>query len=61
MPDSTARDLITYTWDDYRTWNDSERQELIDGVPHAMLPALRHEQIEVVKESPAMPYTRGSK
>ena len=28
-----------YTYADYRTWDDGERWELIDGVPYAMAPA----------------------
>jgi len=28
-----------YTYTDYRTWDDDERWELIDGVPYAMPPA----------------------
>ena len=27
-----------YTYDDYCTWDDSERWELIDGIPYAMAP-----------------------
>jgi len=28
-----------FTWQDYQTWPDSERWEIIDGVAHAMSPA----------------------
>jgi|APSaa5957512622_1039677.scaffolds.fasta_scaffold10660_1 hypothetical protein len=29
-----------FTWDDYRSWSDEERWELIGGVAHNMTPAL---------------------
>ncbi len=47
MPDSTTRDLDTYTWDDYRAMDDDRRLELINGVPHAVSPAPtpRHQQV----------------
>ncbi len=38
-----------WTWDDYRTWNDDQRRELIDGEPYCMSPApsSRHQVIAV--------------
>lgn len=35
----------TYTWDDYRTWPDEERWEIIDGEPIMMSPSptVRHQ------------------
>lgn len=33
------RENSRYTYADYCTWDDSERWELINGVPHAMAPA----------------------
>ncbi len=43
---NTARHL-PYTWDDYRSWGDDSRWEILDGVPHAMSPApsVRHQMI----------------
>lgn len=37
-----------YTWDDYRTWPDDERWEIIGGEAHAMSPApgLNHQEIQ---------------
>jgi Uma2 family endonuclease len=34
-----------FTWDDYRSWSDDERWELIDGQPVAMSPSpgFRHQ------------------
>ena len=35
-----------YTYEDYCTWGDDERRELIDGVPYAMAaPSWRHQEI----------------
>lgn len=36
------------TWDDYRSWNDGKRWEIIDGEAFAMTPAptTRHQQIQ---------------
>ena len=37
-----------YTYEDYCTWGDDERWELIDGVPYAMsAPSRRHQEISV--------------
>lgn len=43
---STARHL-PYTWDDYRTWPDDERWEIVNGEAYAMSPApsVRHQHI----------------
>ncbi|MDR1735724.1 MAG: Uma2 family endonuclease [Oscillospiraceae bacterium] len=35
---------VRYTYADYRTWDDSQRWELIDGVPYAMSPPLTAHQ-----------------
>ena len=44
-----------FTWDDYQTWPDDERWEIIGGEPYAMTPAPtpRHQSI-VVKLSAAL-------
>ncbi|MBM2834175.1 MAG: Uma2 family endonuclease [Candidatus Brocadiaceae bacterium] len=36
-----------YTWDDYRTWPDNERWEIIDGVAYNMTPApsVKHQNV----------------
>jgi Uma2 family endonuclease len=42
---STAADR--FTWDDYRTWPDDQRWELVSGVAHCMAPApsIRHQEV----------------
>lgn len=45
------RDLnARFTYKDYRTWSDSERWELINGVPHNMTPAPSTKHQEVLGE-----------
>ena len=35
-----------YTYDDYCSWDDDKRRELIDGIPHAMsAPTIRHQEV----------------
>jgi len=46
MPQQNER----YTYTDYCTWDDSERWELIDGVPYAMSPAPSPAHQEVSSE-----------
>lgn len=46
---STARDL-PFTWDDYRSWDDGQRWELIDGEAYAMSPAPRTRHQVVVTQ-----------
>lgn len=43
----TSQSPRLYSWDDYRTWDDGERWELIDGHPFCMspAPASRHQAI----------------
>lgn len=38
-----------YTYADYCTWDDSERWELIDGVPYAMSPAPNHQHQRITR------------
>jgi len=48
MPVRPAEKSLTrFTWDDYRTWADDERWELIDGAAYAMSPAptTRHQGV----------------
>lgn len=47
MRNTAARQHSPYTWDDYRTWGDEERWELVDGEAYAMAPApsTRHQTI----------------
>jgi Uma2 family endonuclease len=47
-PDATARQL-PFSWDDYRSWDDGQRWELIDGDAYAMSPApnTRHQWVVV--------------
>jgi Uma2 family endonuclease len=44
---SEAARRLTYDWDDYRSWEDDQRWEIIGGQPYAMTPAptSRHQQI----------------
>lgn len=61
MSSPEPRKGVRYTWDDYRTWGDERRWELIGGEPFDMsaAPLLRHQSI-VVKLSAAMEiYFRG--
>jgi Uma2 family endonuclease len=49
MPsESTARKL-RLTWDDYRSWNDGKRWEIIGGVAYDMTPAptTRHQKLQI--------------
>jgi Uma2 family endonuclease len=57
---STARH-IAFTWDDYRSWNDGQRWELIDGEAYAMSPAprTRHQSIVVELAFQAVTRLRG--
>ena len=45
---NAATVLKRYTWDDYRTWPDDERWEIIDGEAYAMSPspAARHQMVQ---------------
>jgi Uma2 family endonuclease len=45
---SEAAARIQYTWDDYRTWPDDRRWEIIGGSAYAMTPApsTRHQTIQ---------------
>lgn len=46
---NTAKAMKTYTWDDYRTWPDNQRWEIIGGEAHAMSPSPTemHQTIQV--------------
>ena len=50
-----------YTYADYCTWDDSERWELIDGVPYAMAPAptWQHQGISVVLSGQLREFLKG--
>jgi Uma2 family endonuclease len=45
---NTATALKRYTWDDYRTWPDNERWEVIGGEAYAMSPSpgFRHQIVQ---------------
>ncbi len=49
MQDTSLAVKESFTWDDYCTWSDNERWEIIDGEAFAMSPApiLRHQRISV--------------
>ena len=49
MANGIAARKLGYTWDDYRSWNDHERWQLMAGEPFAMSPApsTRHQGIVV--------------
>ena len=61
MNRAAARADTTFTWQDYRTWPDSERWELIDGEPFAMSPSPtdRHQLICVALVAGMAPHFRG--
>jgi len=50
-----------YTWEDYRSWPDSERWELIDGEAYAMspAPATRHQKLLIRLASAFEIFLRG--
>jgi len=43
-----AAHKLTYTWNDYRQWDDGQRWEIVGGEAYAMSPAplLRHQRIQ---------------
>jgi len=45
---NAATALRAYTWDDYRTWPDNERWEIVGGEAYAMspAPAVRHQIVQ---------------
>jgi Uma2 family endonuclease len=49
MTGESAARKLKYTWADYRTWNDGQRWEIVDGNAYAMSPAPspRHQGIVV--------------
>lgn len=50
-----------YTWDDYRSWPDDERWEIIDGHPFAMTPSpgFRHQDISAAITSALRAFLKG--
>jgi len=52
-----------YTWDDYQSWPDDERYELIGGSAHAMSPSplTEHQDIAISLGSEMRAYFAGSK
>jgi Uma2 family endonuclease len=58
--ESTARHL-PFTWDDYRTWSDDERWEVLDGEAYAMSPAptVRHQRVHAAIFNGAFNHFRG--
>lgn len=49
MSGTAARKRDRYTWDDYRTWADDERWEIINGDAYLMSPSptTRHQLVSV--------------
>ncbi len=49
MSQTSAARHLPYTWDDYRSWPDDQRWELIDGEAYAMSPgpSVRHQRIQL--------------
>jgi len=48
MPESVKKSEKHYTYDDYLTWSDDERWEIVDGVSYAMAsPTVRHQALIV--------------
>jgi len=51
-----------YTYDDYCSWDDDKRWELIDGVPYAMsAPTIRHQEISMNLSREFSIFLRGKK
>jgi Uma2 family endonuclease len=47
IPQPLQREVPRFTWQDYQTWPEDERWELIDGVAYAMSPApvIKHQRV----------------
>ena len=51
-----------YTYEDYYSWDDDKRWELIDGIPYAMsAPTIRHQRISVRLLGKFFNYLEGKK
>lgn len=52
-----------FTWDDYRSWPDDERWELIDGQPVAMSPSpgFRHQDVAVAIVTELRTFLKGKR
>ncbi len=47
MNTALARQCVGFTWDDYRTWPDDERWQIVDGIAYAMnAPLTRHQLLQ---------------
>ena len=60
---NTATALKRYTWDDYRTWPDNERWEVIGGEAYGMSPSptARHQAIQLRLSVGLQAFFRGKK
>jgi Uma2 family endonuclease len=58
---NTATATKTYTWDDYRTWPDDQRWEIVGGRAFAMSPSpsVRHQEIQMRLSVALFTYLRG--
>ena len=56
-----AKFLDSFTWDDYRSWDDGERWEIIDGEAFNMSPAprLRHQDVLIELATQLQLFFRG--
>lgn len=63
MPNTNLAIKENFTWDDYRTWPNNERWEIIDGEAFAMPPApiLRHQMISIELSTQMQMQFRGKK
>ena len=63
MTTNTIRNDRKYTFEDYLTWNDGKRWELIDGVAYLMppMPSLEHQKISGGLFSVFFNYLKGKK
>jgi len=60
MPESVTKSEKHYTYDDYLTWSDDQRWEIVDGVSYAMAsPTVRHQDILLNLASALRPFFRG--
>jgi Uma2 family endonuclease len=57
MPERVARTQRSFTYDDYLTWPDAPRQEIIAGVLYAMAsPTVRHQDVALRLAVAAAPF-----
>lgn len=60
MPERAKKTVGRYTYDDYLTWPDEPRQEIINGVSYAMSsPTVRHQELSMRLSMAMVPFFKG--